>query len=178
MVTWLITLRERQEIILKIFEDFDDLRAKRRRAYRGMLCATRMKVRWRLRLRRHGKHGLANGTFLDTRHRTEVRYTLINFGLWAGMPLGLPYYVPGKSSDRPRRPRLGGEEPKRRTELIFYSAMERLALRSVLKPFAEDFISSTRRVGKFRARYLMLVRMQRGIRQKLETKDAKTAVLT
>ena len=135
-------------------------------------------MRWRLRLRRHGKHGLADGTYVGTRHQTEIRYTFINFGLWAGMPLGLPFYVPGRSSDRAKRPRVGGEEPKRRTELIFYSAMERLALRSVLKPFVEDFLSSTRRAGKFRARYLMLVRMQRGIRQKLETKDAKAAVLT
>ena len=169
-------------LILKVFADFADLRARRMRAYKGMLSVMMMKIRFRLRARRYGKYGVIKDSFMYSRHEGSLRYSLMNLGLLAGLPLRVPqsFIKEDKKGDKWKKVKLNMMIPRQSPtpgDFIYYSIAELRALKHVLRPFLADYIDITKRMDMFRERYKMIARMQRGIQQKLQTKDAKAAVL-
>ena len=75
------------EIISKAFANFAGLRDKRMRHYKGLLSVVMMKIRFRRKMARYGQYGSIKGNYCDSLNYGRIRYSILTWGQWVGLPL-------------------------------------------------------------------------------------------
>ena len=139
-----------------------------------MLCVLMMKIRFRCRLRKYGVSGIIKNN-IQTMNEHRLRHACWLLGLCFGLPVKA---LKKDKDDSPLKRRNTRKEIVIKPPVFTYhSIYEKRAIEKVLGPFFEDVVKVNLRIKLFRKHYLSIVKLQKEIIQKLQTRNAKTEVL-